>query len=224
MPFHTEQAGIVGHTQSIVFSGGASGTPKALWNKQNKRKQIQAILDGGDIELFGMTYEPSHPTTEGYIKWIDYALSQNPNTRFFIALPWIDVPGFMTPETYSSLWIEFHDNDWHDLIDTLRADYPKVEIFCIPYGQSALELRNLYAAGQLPDVSILASGKEPAIFKDGKGHPAPILTELSRLVWLNAIYGVDLETYAYEPDYVTDLKSMAKSIMDAHHDSYGSHY
>jgi len=38
------------------------------------------------------------------------------------------------------------------------------------------------------------------------------------LVWLNAIYGVDLSTYAYEPAYTTDLKAIAQMIMDEHDD------
>ena len=56
LPFHAAQAGIVGHTQSTVSAGGANGAPQALWEDASKRAEIQAILDGGDIELFGMTY------------------------------------------------------------------------------------------------------------------------------------------------------------------------
>ena len=35
----------------------------------------------------------------------------------------------------------------------MRALYPNVEIFCNPYGQSALELRLLLDAGNLPGVT-----------------------------------------------------------------------
>jgi hypothetical protein len=87
MPNYVAAAGIAGHTQTVVFSGGATGAPQALWENASKRAEIQAVLDGGDVELFGMTYHPDYPTTEGYENWIDYALAQNPRTRIFIALP-----------------------------------------------------------------------------------------------------------------------------------------
>ena len=74
-------AGIAGHTQTVVFSGGATGAPLALWENATKGPQIRAILDGGDVELFGMTYHPDYPTSEGYENWIDYALAKNPTTR-----------------------------------------------------------------------------------------------------------------------------------------------
>ncbi|MFP8873100.1 MAG: hypothetical protein VCB42_00900, partial [Myxococcota bacterium] len=47
-----------------------------------------------------------------------------------------------------------------------------------------------------------------------------ILVDLGQLVWLNAIYDVDLTTYAYDPGYIADLKGIAQSIMDAHDAAY----
>ena len=88
MPFHTEEAGIEGHRQTTVFAEQKNGAPLALWNNESKRSDIQAALDKGDVDLFGMTYEPTCPTTEGYEKWISYALEKNAKTRLFIALPW----------------------------------------------------------------------------------------------------------------------------------------
>ena len=79
MPDYSGAAGIAGHTQTIVYSGGATGTPEALWNNTSKKNTITAALDGGDIELFGMTYHPDYPTTTGYVNWINYALDKNPS-------------------------------------------------------------------------------------------------------------------------------------------------
>jgi hypothetical protein len=221
MPFHAGQAGIVGHTQSMVTAGGANGAPQALWEDATKRDEIQAILDGGDVELFGMTYHPNYPTSEGYENWIDYALAQNPNTRFALALPWATNPESTSAATYASTWHLGHSTAWHDLIDALRTRYPGVDIFCIPYGQSALELRLLFAAGNLDDVDFLVSATGDAIYSDSFGHADDILIDLGRLVWLNAIYDVDLTTYAYDPGYIADLKGIAQSIMDAHDAAYG---
>jgi hypothetical protein len=224
MPDYSAAAGIAGHTQTIVFSGGATGAPQALWENASKRAEIQAVLDGGDVELFGMTYEPTYPTTEGYKKWIDYALSKNPQTRFFIALPWLDFPENYDAATYASGWLNWHSTQWHAFIDTLRAMYPGVDIFCVPYGQSAVELRSMFAAGNLPDVNVLTSNSDAAIFRDAKGHPDLILQDLGRLVWLNALYDVDLSTYSYGPNYTTDLKSIAQSIMAGHDPHYDAAY
>lgn len=102
MPFHAAQAGIVGHTQSTIIAGGANGAPQALWENASKRAEIQAILDGGDVELFGMTYHGAFPTSEGYENRIEYALAQNSNTRFALALPWGTNPESTSAATYAS--------------------------------------------------------------------------------------------------------------------------
>lgn len=224
MPNYAAAAGIAGHSQTIVFSGGASGTPQALWENASKRTQIQAILNGGDVELFGMTYHPDYPTTAGYENWIEYALAKNPSTRFFIALPWLDSPQNYNTATYANVWLTYHATAWHDFIDSLRALYPGVDIYAIPYGQSAVELRNLFTAGNLPEVQNLIGNTANSIFTDALGHPGDILRDLGRLVWLNAIYDVDLFTYTYGPAYTTDLNGIAQSIMDSHDPDYDAAY
>ena len=74
-------------------------------------------------------------------------------------------------------------------------------------------LREMFDAGDLPDVTQL-NHDQTGIFTDQKGHAAPILVELGNLVWLRAIYGVDLATYDYDPGYETDLKAIAQTIVD----------
>ena len=223
MPFHAVRSGVAGHTQTVEFSGGATGAPLALWNDAGHRANVQAALDTGTVELFGMTYEPTSPTTEGYELWFDYALSKNPDTKFFIGLPWADFPSnYADAAAYANFWQTAHDGSWHLFIDQLRALYPGVEIFCIPYGQAALELRTLLEAGSLPDLTMLTGVAGDGLFRDNKGHghEDEILYDTAELVWLNAIYGVELDEYAYDPDYITDIKAIAKSIMDEHDPDY----
>ena len=43
LPFHTTQAAISVHSQSVVSAGGANGAPEALWNDPDKRATIQGI-------------------------------------------------------------------------------------------------------------------------------------------------------------------------------------
>ena len=182
MEEHAERAGVAGHSQEVVFAGGANGAPMALWNDENKRAEIQAVLDGGDVELFVMTYHSDHPTIEGYEKWFDYALAQNPNTRFALALPWLPYPETIADAaTYESTWHAAHSTSWHDFIDTLRELYPGTEVFCIPYGQSAVELRLLFEAGELSDVSAMTGPASDAIYTDPLGHAGEILVDLGEL-------------------------------------------
>jgi len=223
MPDYTAASGIAGHSQNTFFSGGSSGAPQALWENASKRAQIQTVLDGGEVALFGMTYHPSYSTTEGYINWINYALERNPATRFFIGLPWLSSPASFDAATYDSVYTHWHPQ-WHAWIDGLRSLFPGVDIYCLPYGFSAVELRNLLDADNLPEVDILTGSPSVAIFRDSLGHPGNILRDLGTLVWLNAIYGVDLSTYAYGPDYTTDLNVIAQSIMEGHDPNYNAAY
>lgn len=217
---HAIDAGFVDHTQQTVFSGGSSGAPEALWNDEAKRGVIQAALDTGDIDLFGMTYHPTYPTLAGYRLWLDYALEQNPDTRVFVGLPWLTDPGQLGAAAYSSQWHAAHETAFHGLIDSLRDEYPGVDIYGLPYGQAAVELFELFDAGQLPDVDSLVSGTGDAIYSDAFGHADDILVDLAELVWLRAIYGIELSSYDHDPGYVTDLKALADEIMEEHDPLY----
>ena len=210
------RAGIANHRGEIVFAGGQNGAPEALWDNANRRAEIQAVLDRGGIELFAMTYHNAYPSLRGYRLWIDYALQQNPEVRIAVALPWGSYPEEVDASAYDQLWSEFQAGDWHAGIDQLRREYPGTEIFSIPYGRSAIELRNLYEDGSLTDVDALKSRSVDAIFRDDLGHADEILIELGRLVWLTAVYDIDMAGYDYQPPYEADLKALAQKIMDEH--------
>ena len=224
MSFHVANAGFTDHTQYRVFAGGDRGAPEALWNNTARREEIQGVLDGGNIELFGMTYFPTYPSMTGYYNWVDYALSRNPDTRFFIAMPWEPFPENTTAEQYAANWKLFYPAIALSIVDDLRAKYPGVDFFSVPYGQAAVELRTLFAAGELPDVEVMLNGSRPSIYLDTLGHADRILVELGRLIWLRALYGVDLDSYDYDPGYITDLKSIATRVMDAHDPAYNAPY
>ena len=223
MPEYTANAGIAGHSQTIVFSGGSSGAPEALWNNASKKLAITNALDTGDVELLCMTYHPAYPETTGYVDWITYALGENPSTRFCIALPWIPQPSNYTDAVYSAIWEAFKPS-WHTFIDDLRSLFPNTDIFSIPYGQSAVELRGHYTAGDLPEITAMQGEEATSIFRDSLGHPGTILIDLGILVWLPAIYGVDLTNYSYGPTYSIDLKPIAQSIMAGHDPDYNAAY
>ena len=62
-----QAAGLEARTFEVVFNGGSNGAPQALWENDQKRREIQGYFDGGNVELFAMTYEGTYPTDEGYI-------------------------------------------------------------------------------------------------------------------------------------------------------------
>jgi hypothetical protein len=217
MPVWTQNAGVVGHTQDVVFRGGSNGAPQALWDNQGARAEIQGILDGGDVDVLIMICCSASFLMNGSDPairlWMDYALERNPNTRFALALPWPDFPAdYASAVDYAALWLG-GQAIWHVLIDQLREAYPGVDISCIPHGRAALELRTLFEAGNLPDVDAMTSGNGDAIFRDRKGHADDILLDLGSLVWVGALYEVDLTGYPLVVDYETDLIDIAEMII-----------
>jgi len=224
MPLHTDTAGIKYHTQTTVFSGGSKGAPEALWNDVGKSEDIRAVLDAGGVDFFAMTYHGDYPELTGYTHWIDYALEQSPDVRIAIGLPWTPNPESYDSVTYRSATEEFHTATFHPLIDELRALYPNTDIYCIPYSGGAVELRDLYAAGTLDDVEALVSDSVDAIHRDALGHADDILYSVVEMIWLNAIYGVDLDSYSYDPGYNTDVKAVALKVMDEHDSTYDAPY
>ena len=213
-------AGFDAHTQEVVFSGGATGSPEGLWLQDTKRATIQAELDEGDIDLFGMTYHPDYPSLTGYVNWIDYALAANPDTIVFVAIPWITNPVNYTAASYAAALDVGYPAVAYPLIDSLRDEYPDTTIFAIPYGLSAGELYTRYADGELDDVTELVGSNGSGVFRDGFGHADHILEDLASLVWLQAIYGVDFAAFDAGYDWTVDLNTVASSILAEHDPAY----
>ena len=213
-------AGFDAHTQEVVFSGGATGSPEGLWLQDTKRANIQAELDEGDIDLFGMTYHPDYPSLTGYVNWIDYALAANPDTIVFVAIPWITNPVNYTAASYAAALDVGYPAVAYPLIDSLRDEYPDTTIFAIPYGLSAGELYTRYADGELDDVTELVGSNGSGVFRDGFGHADHILEDLASLIWLQAIYGVDLAAFDAGYDWTVDLNTIASSILAEHDPAY----
>ena len=217
---HAADAGLNDHTQFLEFSGGSGGAPIALWNNPSTRARIQAALDGGGVDLVGMTYHPDHPGVEGYQRWIDEALVANADTSFFVGFPWLPSPTLFSSASYRSTWLDAYDTVALELIDELRALYPDVEIFAVPYGRAAAELFALFDAGSLPDVSALVSRDGDGIFVDGFGHAGPILQEVASLVVLRAIYGIEVSSDEFDSTFSFDTRALADAIIDVHDPGY----
>jgi hypothetical protein len=204
------QSGVTNHRQKMVFAGGRNGSPGSLW-KGGKRPAIQKILASGKIELLGMTYyDSTNSSFEDYQRWIDYALKYNSKTRFFIGLCWGKNGAKRTLAEYAGSNLKASKALYQTVV-ALRKKYPNNTIIYINYGTASVELKRQFEAGNLPDVKSMVS--RSGVYRDSMGHAAGILQDLSTLVWLKAIYGVDPTTSGVKLTYKTDLKPIAKKIV-----------
>ena len=234
-------AGITGHTSETFFRGGYNGSAFAIWEDPESRDEIASHLDTGEVEMFGMTLfadgeadpsEGSHPDNQvqGLENWMAYALEQNPETRFFVGLPWLGGPLEYVGETgdpQTSGYEEYGEAILNSevavqgMITELRGAFPDAEIFLLAYGQGSLELRTLYNQGNLPDVDTLVSGDGVlGIHSDTHGHAEQMLTDLNTLVWLASIYGVEVWDLDKDYTYETDIKALAQDVSDRQDPAY----
>jgi len=207
----TEALGVSGYQDAFVFAGGDQGSPEMLWANDSTRVPMQSMLDAGNVALLGLTYHPSFPSTDGYVKWIDYALSRNSELSVMVGWPWSMNPGEVDSFTYGLVWNERYESVAVPLVDDLRALYPDVSIFLAPFGFAAVSLYELHEEGMLPSVSVFGE-YESGVFSDGLGHPGRMLSDLATLIVLDSIYDVDLLDYTFGFSYDVDLRVLAESV------------
>ena len=229
-------AGFSDHSDTGVFAGGDKGVPKYLWsdpsdaNLQNKQL-IQAALDEGGVDVFGMTgsnIAESTTPTEGYSEWIAYALQENPDVDILISVPAIDFPAdwqqraeeFGVADIHELYAFFVNDMMHKTLIDALREEFPSTHIFSIPTGKSATVLAQMHQDNSLLDDVLLRGPYEESLFTDEKGHQGKIIVETGTLMWLNGLYGVDLPSNDFDTGFETDLHSIAAEIMRQHDPNY----
>lgn len=244
MDEYAEIAGIEGHKTTSQFWGGVNGSAAAIWDNisaVNSRETIQGHLDAGDIEMFGMTIFVDFEVPEddvrhvdnqiqGLKNWIEYASARNPDTIFFVALPWLGRPLEYVGDTgdpqtsgheaYRERILE-SEAGISVLIDELRDTFPDSEIFLLAYGQGSAELRTLYNNGNLPDVDTLVSNNGLlGIHSDNHGHAEQLLTDLNTLIWLESIYGYNVLEFGKEYTYVTDIRQIAHDVVSRQNPAY----
>jgi hypothetical protein len=244
MQEYAEIAGIEGHETTSQFWGGMNGSAAAIWENvsaTDSQATIKGFLDAGDIDMFGMTIFVDFDVpeddirhidkqTQGLKNWIEYASAQNPDTIFFVALPWLGRPLDYVGDTgdaqtsghelYRETILE-SETGITVLIDELRETFPDSEIFLLAYGQGSVELRTLYNTGNLPDVDTLVSdGDLLGIHSDTHGHAEQLLTDLNTLVWLKSIYNYDVLQFDKNYTYETDIKQIAHDVTSRRDPAY----
>ena len=223
-------AGYGNHNSTIITRGGENGWPSSFWNDSTTQESltIKAALDAGGVELFAMTPggDPTDPIA-GHKAWINYALQNNPDIVIGIALPPVDFPASWDSTAQSYGYTNIHDfypavvDNWHTtIVDSLRVEFPGINIFSIPTGWAAIELAQMQQDELLEDDIDLFGAKPTSIFTDDKGHQGQIVIEAGTLVWLASIYGDDLSLNNYDTGFLTDLHGLAIQIMDNHPADY----
>jgi hypothetical protein len=90
----------------------------------------------------------------------------------------------------------------------LRKAYPENHIYFVNYGKVASVMRERFVAGDLPDIKRISGPRPDALFRDGViGHGGPMMLELSALIWLNTVYGADIDKLKYSA-YKSDVKEI----------------
>lgn len=208
------QNGFSSHKAKSVFAGGKRGAPGELWNNPKHKKQIEDVLATGKIELLGMTaFGELSSSLEDYKRWIDLALKHNPETRFFIGVPWIPGGTKLETDPYNKA-IETVGDGLFKTATELRKAYPKNHIYFINYGKVASELKGRYDAGKLPDVTKISGLGDEVLFRDNAlGLGGPIILDTSALVWLNTLYGADVGKLK-QPAYKSDVKEIVGRVAE----------
>lgn len=216
---------VVGHRQILLRAGGASGSPGQLWDNEKNREKGQRHLDSKTIDLLVMTYySPENSSAEHYSKWFDYAIAQNPDTTFMVAIPWaaqLYKADQARLDYLKTVGARLHDS----MITKLREKYPANKILYCPYGLGTYELIDRLAEGRLPGVKHLlnmdratrkvSQAKHEQLLKDERGHPGDLVTKLGALLWLQTLYDYDLTSLKNKRIDVLpniDLREIATSV------------
>jgi hypothetical protein len=226
LPGDAVRAGFDDHDQAAFMSGGSGGAPLSFWNNEAQSDAIKMALDEGGFTLLGMTYYPLQENgvsiddnLQGYSNWIDHALRENSDFSVFIGMPWGRNADSLTYWEFLEEWIPGHE-EVHGFIDSLRQEFPELDIYCVPYGLAVMELNKRFEAGRIPDLVGEVGDAGNHMFTDSLGHPGSMVEDLVRLVWLRAIYAVDLESYDHNYNYETDLVALANLVMNRHNHHY----
>jgi len=193
---------VVGHKQYHVGAGGAGGSPGKLWANKKKRDAGQRHLDTKNIDLLVMTYHSQeNSSVDHYGKWFDYAIAQNPETTFMVAIPWA---GHLYKADKERLdYLKTGGQRLHDaLIVKLREKYPENKILFCPYGLGTYDLIDQFNEGKLPGVKYLlnmdrktrgeSKAKKEQLLNDELGHPSELVAKIGALLWLHTLYDYNL--------------------------------
>lgn len=209
--------GFPDHAQLLRKAGATKGTPGWLWENLPKDDPVRTKLATEDVDLLCFPHHHiSGCRLEDYCHWIDYARQRNPRIMIAIAAPW--GPLFnVDPAQFSDFYRTQFEIPVRKLVDELRKRYPDNVVFIIPHGKGVAELYARYKAGEIPEITQVVAAEggnaDAAFFADASAHIGRMPVVLCELIWLAAIYQVDVRKCAWDTGYRADLKAMAYEIV-----------
>ncbi len=214
LPEIARAAGYKDHVQRDHTSGGANGSPNAIWRNehgQDTKKPTRVILlpaiptGQWDVMTWGMY---TGDTPHDYTQWMDLCLKYNPAMVFYIQDGWptprLGAKG-TPPDKQFAMLETLHRTTMTRMFqgnfDLLHASYPgKVHI--IPAGAAVVEMIRHYFVGELPGFDCLAeiNGGTRGIYSPDSFH----LSRVSGIGWLvgYCYYGM---LYKKSPELILDF-------------------
>ncbi len=214
-----EFSGIEGHNQRIVFRGGENGTPQAMWDNPTVKNEIKKNLNDGNVDVVILIccskelIESRGQSDQAIVEIIEFALSKNKETRFGLAMPWIDFPNnYKDVNDHRSL-TDMGYLAYKEFAKNLSKQFNGLEIFTFYHGAAVYELREMFENGSLQDIQGLIGPKRTSIFTDEKGHAGDIARDAGSLIWLKAIYDINLMDIPKIERYELDIREIATRVL-----------
>ena len=210
-----EFSGIEGHNQRIVFRGGENGVPQAMWKNQTVKSEIKKNLDDGNVDVVILIccseelIESRGQSDQAIVEIIEYALSKNTETKFGLAMPWIDFPNNYKDVNDHRFITDMGYLAYTEFAKSLSKQFNDLEIFTFYHGAAVYELRKMFENGKLQDIKTLIGPKRTSIFTDQKGHAGDIAKDTGTLIWLKAIYDINPMDIPKIEKYESDIREIA---------------
>jgi hypothetical protein len=220
----TRFAEIKGHEQRVVFRGGEKGTPQAMWENPEVQSLIKEQLDDGAVDVviliccskeFRETAWQSDQSINdpAILEIVAYALAQNPETRFGLAMPWLDYPNeYATTDEHREV-VDAAYPQYKQLAENISEASNGADVFTFYHGAAVYELRSRFEQGLIPELTNLIGPKQSSVFTDTKGHAANMAKDAGTLIWLNAIYGINPLDLPPIETYAVDIREVAASAL-----------
>jgi hypothetical protein len=218
-------AGFEGHLQIRQLSGGATGSPRAHWEKPDEQQVVKRALETGKCDVLTMGAHWEGSEVDDFARWIELGRKHNPQMVFYVQDAWPRltdlVPGnWRDPENakvtfdkYEATMAEL--NDWIAAkVEALNERFPG-RVHVIPVGNGMLELVRRHLRGELPGVEAIVVPKEQAerrtsLYRDSI-HPSRMVATLEGYIYFACIYR---KNPAELPQHVFDVPELDRILRE----------
>jgi len=193
-------AGCDGHLQICQLSGGASGSPRAHWEKPEAEQRMKAALATGKLDVLTMGIHTEGSEVEDIARWIELGLQHNADMVFYLQDAWPRLPALLPPQGQQSAApaLDTYKDEMgrinafvKERVDALDERFP-AKVHVIPVGNAMLELVERYLAGKLPGVEAIfidkkEGGERTSLYRDSI-HPSSAVATLEGYIYFACLY------------------------------------